>query len=671
MSVPANLRLVHRTFTSKVQLRQAKGTVNLARPLATMESITGVESPSGPSSLLRSASFNGITHTVVPIVALMGNIVLQAANAPAPELVPLYCLESLPFSAWNGRPIVPLHPNDGQGNYFSANSPDVLDKYGFGLTFNAALSNGALQLDGYLNPVRALAVGPLADDVLARLATDTMIEVSVGVSVLVSDTEGKLINPDGSSIAYSAVWEQLLYIDHVAMLPAGVEGACSVGVGGCGAPRVNNNVTIAGGGSIMATAAIASAPTEVAEVAEAVVGPGEIFYGNMRDKLRAALYDLLTAQVTTQVPAPGEATEEEVEELYIWVVDWSNKSVIYEKGPAYQRYKRSYSLDLVGKVILADDELEVTTEQVYKPASGLSGLMGKIKSVIAQAMFGEEGASAIRSLAGARHSSRDQTMIQTIHDHAKDLGAGCVADSADEPATLPTMINAEAAPQDNSPAVTASCSCKGGSKVAMTKEAKTALVTKILSAPGSVFKEDQRAALEATDEKVLEVLVSATSVDPEGAKPKEGTPVQVVAQAPAQPAVVALLTAEEWWAQAPPEMANVRTLATRAAESDKQEKDDLVKALATAQEAFSEPQLTAMDLTGLRSLASLTGLFLPRFDYTGAAGTLTRDAASTTQDKETAVYHNPPRPFDMIRANKSGGKSSGAASATSTVKEAN
>lgn len=660
---PANLRLVHRTFTSKVQLRQAKGTQ--ARPLANASSITGNDPPSGPSSLLRTASFNGVTCTVVPIVALRGDIVLQAANAPAPELVPLYCLESLPLAAWNGRPIVPLHPNDGE-QYISANDPETLDKWGFGLTFNAALSSGILQLDGYLNPTRAAVVGPLANDVLARLATDELIEVSVGVSVLVSDTGGKLVGADGSSIAYSATWEQLLYVDHIAMLPKGVEGACGVDVGGCGAPRINNNATITGGGSNMAVVE----KTQVATpVAASVDGSGEIFYGNMRDKLRTALYDLLTSQIVAQVPAPGETAddlEEDAEELYIWVVDWSNKSVIYEKGPAYQqRFKRSYSLDSAGKVVLADDEIEVTTEQVYKPASGLAGLMGKIKSVIAQAMFGEEGANAIRSLAGARHSAKDQMLIQSAHDSLKDLGATCMADEKDNSYTDPIMKPMEAA-SSNTPAP---CSCKGGEKVmatnAMTKDEKTALVTKILAAPGGAFKEDQRAVLEATDEAVLTVLAGGTGLDPAGSK-------EVVAQAPATqaqtsaaqaPATSAALTPEQWWAQAPPEMADVRALANRAKEADRQEKDILVKALATGQEAFTEPQLQAMDLTNLRSLAGLTGLFLPRFDFTGAAGSLTRDTASTQQDKETQVYHNPPKPFDLMRAAKAGNSNTKAANA--------
>lgn len=662
-----NLRLVHRTFTSKVQLRQA----NVARPLASLA--TGNETTPGPSSLLRTATFNGVTCTVVPIIALTGDIIVWAANSPVPELVPLYCLESLPLAAWNGRPIVPLHPRDDQG-FVLASSPDVLDKWQFGLTFNAALTNKALSVEGYLNPVRAASVGQLANDVLTRIATDEIVEVSVGVSVLVSDTKGVIANADGTTTEYEAVWEQLLYIDHLAMLPAGVQGACSVESGGCGAPRVNdaprvnNNATITpavlGGGLEMGTE---TETTKAAETPAAV--PGEIFYGNMRDKLRTALYDLLTAQIAAQVPAPGESTddlEEDAEELYVWVVDYSNKSVIYEKGPSYERFKRSYSIDSAGKIVLADDEVEVTTEQVYKPASGFAGLMGKIKTVIAQAMFGEEGASAIRTMAGARHSAKDQMMIQTIHDHARDLGAGCATEDDNKEGDGYTVKPMEAARGESQSA--APCSCKGGSKVAMTKDEKTALVTKILAAPASTWKEDQRGVLEATDEAVLQVLAGATPIDPDGGKPKEVK--TEVAQAATPAATSAPLTPEQWWAQAPPEMADVRALANRAKEAEKTEKDTLVRALSTAQEAFTEDQLKAMDLTGLHSLASLTGLFLPKYDYTGAMGSLSRDAASSTEAKETQVYLNPPKPFDLMRAAKS--KSTGKpASGNSTSPEAN
>lgn len=692
MSVPANLRLVHRTFTSKVQLRQARGTPT--RPLTTVESIIGAsgETPTGPgpSSLLRTASFNGVACTVVPIVALVGDIVLQAANAPAPELVPLYCLESLPLAAWNGRPIVPLHPNDGE-QYISANDPVTLDKYGFGLTFNAAISNGALQLDGYLNPVRAAVVGPLANDVLARLATDELIEVSVGVSVLVSDEAGTIKSLSGEDVSYSAIWEQLLYVDHVAMLPAGVEGACSVKEGGCGAPRIQNNVTLSDGGSIMAveTQAVKATDsgTKVAKVAKVAAStsvmvspdPSEIFYGNMRERLRQAIYDRWKIALAAAAPVPGTLDvgsndDGDIDDLYVWVRDFSNRSVVYSRGESYssnQLYKCSYTVDAAtGSIALADDESEVIEQNIYKPAGKFSALMGKIREIVAQAVLGDEGAEMVRSLAGARHSSKDQMLIQSAHDNLKDLGASCPVDEKNVASPTgsvdyadPIMKPMEAATGDSP--TPAPCSCKGGSKaMAMTKEAKTALVTKILSAPGSTFKEDQRAALEATDEVVLTVLVGATPVDPEGGKPKE---VVVVAQAPAAPpASPVTLTPDQWWAQAPPEMANIRSLAARAAESDKLEKETLIKALATAQEAFTEPQLTAMDLTGLRSLASLTGLFLPRFDYTGAAGALTRDAASSTEAKESQVYNNPPKPFDLMRAakGKSNGKLTGDNSAT-------
>ena len=264
-----------------------------------------------------------------------------------------------------------------------------------------------------------------------------------------------------------------------------------------------------------------------------------------------------------------------------------------------------------------------------------------------------------------------------IHDCSQNLGATCGVEEKDEPVTIMddgTIKPMEAAGQVgqvSTPEPATPCSCKGGHKVAMSVDDKKALVTKILAAPGSVFRENQRAALEVMDEELLQVLAGAAPAD--DGKPKEVK--TEAAQAPAaQVAIPAAtptpLTPEQWWAQAPPELANVRSLAARAAESDKQEKDSLVRALSTAQEAFTEAQLSTMDLTNLRSLASLTGVFLPRFDYTGAAGALTRDAASSAQDKEAQVYHNPPRPFDKLREAKSG-KSTAAATGASLSKETN
>lgn len=180
------------------------------------------------SSLLRTASFEGRDHLVVPVVALIGNRVYNPMNSTGPEYVPLALLEAAP-SCWDSKPVVPDHPGSGT---LSACTPDMIESYAFGRIFNGRVENGRLKMDVYLDRDRAAFLGGLQQRVIERLDAGQPVEVSVGARTILERRSG--ISPSG--VRYSYVWSGGVYPDHLAILPEGTLGACS-NEDGCGAPR--------------------------------------------------------------------------------------------------------------------------------------------------------------------------------------------------------------------------------------------------------------------------------------------------------------------------------------------------------------------------------------------------------------------------------------------------
>lgn len=176
---------------------------------------------------VRHETFNGRAHTVLPVIALM-ETVLWPANAPAPEFVPAEVLEKAP-QGWNGRAVMLDHPNIS-GDYVSANSPAVLELFQLGTVFNAKVVDKKLHVEHWLDDEKCMAVdgGPA---MLERVNSGTEpIEVSVGAQILLLEEKGNWNGMD-----YAGKWIDLMP-DHIAMLPEGTIGACSVDAG-CGALR--------------------------------------------------------------------------------------------------------------------------------------------------------------------------------------------------------------------------------------------------------------------------------------------------------------------------------------------------------------------------------------------------------------------------------------------------
>jgi hypothetical protein len=175
---------------------------------------------------LKTATYEGREHLVVPVVALMEGVMF-ASNAPAPEFVPAATLAKS-ASGWNGEPVMLNHPAR-EGLKTTANHPETLERESFGRVFAARFEKNRLLMEAWLDVAKAKRV-PGAEAVIERIRAGQTIEVSVGAFVEVENTAGRWAGHE-----YRGIWRDVVP-DHLAMLPEGVTGACSVSMG-CGAMR--------------------------------------------------------------------------------------------------------------------------------------------------------------------------------------------------------------------------------------------------------------------------------------------------------------------------------------------------------------------------------------------------------------------------------------------------
>ncbi|KKK50946.1 hypothetical protein LCGC14_3119920, partial [marine sediment metagenome] len=172
----------------------------------------------GATGQWRNETFDGHEFLVVPVVALVEGVV-HAANAPAPELVPQSAFAKAP-GGWDGEPVTWDHPKE-DGEFVSANSPEMLKAYAFGRVFNSYVDGDRLRMEAWLD-LAAAALLPEGQAVVDRVLANEVLEVSVGAFIIFEAEEGTF---DGKRFA--ARWMEVTP-DHLALLPVGMEGACSV-----------------------------------------------------------------------------------------------------------------------------------------------------------------------------------------------------------------------------------------------------------------------------------------------------------------------------------------------------------------------------------------------------------------------------------------------------------
>lgn len=168
---------------------------------------------------VRKASLGGRDYLVAPMTMLVEGV-LDGSKGPL-----LYEEREITrdISMWNGMPIVVNHPYEN-GRHISARRPDILEKQGIGLVFNADYQ-GKLIAEAWFD---ILAIERIEPSILEKLKTGERQELSTGLMTTdIAAPDGVTFN--GVSYTHKAV---NLKADHLAVL-VGSEGACSI-KDGCG-----------------------------------------------------------------------------------------------------------------------------------------------------------------------------------------------------------------------------------------------------------------------------------------------------------------------------------------------------------------------------------------------------------------------------------------------------
>jgi hypothetical protein len=181
------------------------------------------------TSLVRTETFREREYTVVPVIALVEGVI-QSMNAEKPEFVSAQDF-GLFAVGWNGRPLVMNHPTV-DGAPVCANQPQVLADYQIGWVFNAGADDSSLYLEAWVDNELAAGLSTESAEALQAMQNGEVVEVSTGLYALVVPESGVY---DGEE--YFGVWKNIVP-DHLAILPSGVIGACSI-ADGCGTNRVN------------------------------------------------------------------------------------------------------------------------------------------------------------------------------------------------------------------------------------------------------------------------------------------------------------------------------------------------------------------------------------------------------------------------------------------------
>lgn len=168
-------------------------------------------------------SHQGKDYLVVPVVMMVEGV---HHGSHGPLLHTINELGKFP-GAWNGIPIVIDHP-EIDGEYLSANIPDIIDARMVGRVYNTKVDGQKLVAQAWLDEERLRNISSV---VLAQIEGGEQIEVSLGMFTEELITEGTWNGEQYEAIA------QNHRPDHLALLPGGT-GACSI-ADGCGI-RANN-----------------------------------------------------------------------------------------------------------------------------------------------------------------------------------------------------------------------------------------------------------------------------------------------------------------------------------------------------------------------------------------------------------------------------------------------
>lgn len=503
------------------------------------------------SANLRTAEFAGVEHLVVPVVAMVEGVV-WAINAPSAEFVPAEELAVTP-QQWNGRQCFAGHPVEGK-TQVTANTPTKLSE-AFGIIFGAStesriLETRRLELEAWLDPIRAAKVGEEAMDVIRRLRAGERVEVSVGCYMSREETEG---NYNGQP--FNGIWRDIVS-DHLAFLKAGEQGACSIEAG-CGAPRVATRHLVTATGIIREDTMPGNVPvpgTPAPSTPPSTPAPSPTPAPSTPPSTPAP-----TPQPST--PAPRSASKNKSLRERIMEMFRAEKAV---PGQSDRDLRRA---------------LDAALRAVEPGYMGIDDVYAAENVVI--------------------YSTNPTDEWKTMRRGFKASADGTIeleeAEQVEAVVSYEPVTAASAAP-------TSTCGChgKGASVPAPAVAQSTGVsdmnqkVKALIDGSGGKFTEADAAWLATVPEDRLAALASTPTTE------------TVAPPAPAQPvaATAKTVTEEEYLANAPE---SIRALVTRQKQADATKKANLVSVLKTCQSEYPEAELATMSVDQLERLDRVLG----------------------------------------------------------------
>lgn len=510
---------------------------------------------------LRTATFEERPHLVVPVVALIGDEVVWAANSQTPEFVPAAEIERS-FPEWCGRPVVGDHPKVN-GQFVSANPPEIAERFSFGRIVNPRFENGRLMWDVWLDREKAERVGAEAVDVIRRAEAGEPIEVSVGTHVEVEAIGGKA--PNGKE--FFGIWRNL-GSDHCAMLPAGARGACSNEMG-CGAPRLARHLITAEG----LTLADEPAPET----------PVTAHPTTVRDK------------PPPPTPPPNRVTR-----------GTSVAETEIKETPMTEAKKRSLRERLRG-LFAGGDALELVR---FRGAESEEVSDGDLRGMLDRALFAEEpayiGIDAVFGAEGLVVYAVAPEQQVALYRRGFALADGAVTLAAEkeqvEPTTTYQPVKAAAAAGDEvKPAAAPPCGCQkptGAERATEEKDMKKEeRIAALIANPRSPFAEGHRPLLAAASDEQLADFEKAAAEPPKVEEPPKKEEEQ-------QAGTVAIPVEE---------LTALRAMAAEGIARKAARKNELLSTIKAAKQvAYTEPELAAMEVEQLEKVALLVAASKPK-----------------------------------------------------------
>lgn len=551
---------------------------------------------------IRRETYNGTEHLVVPLVMLVEGV-LWPSNAEGPELALAEEFGRFP-AGWNGRPVVLGHPMI-EGTPVSANSPSVLEEYAFGFLFNTRLKDTKLLSEAWINLDRANDLGGNFKDTVDRLEASTeLTEVSTGLFSMNEDASGDY---DGEE--YIAIWRNIVP-DHLAILPQGVKGACSV-EDGCGAPRVSGAASFpgsSGSGTFYAHKQNSENSENSQNSTEGVMS---------KDKTQCSCNDngdqtmvSASAGVTKLNDGPGAETPPDPE-----TQEGIFKSLISRFGDMLSfRSNQNELSDRDTRTALEVALTELSDSYFY------------IIAVFDDFFVYEEGFDF--ALLRRGYSISEDGVVTLMNDPVKVRPVTTfIPLETSTPGNEPTTsTNAEEATMDKTAKIEALISNESTPFEESDKEYLTSLEDGKLSALSDKFIPSEGEG-EGTTTQTTETQVPAANAQSQS-EPKPAQSAQ-----PVQPATV-----DEYINSAPPEMREVLKASHSLHQQKRQELVDVITN--NSRNKFSAEQLKGMEMSTLENLAAIadsTG------DYSGAgAGNLRYQASQESTDEAVPT---PPKLF--------------------------